>query len=166
MAKTAALITGANKGIGYQTARQLGQRGMTVLLGARDAERGAAAEATLREEGIDAHAVALDVSSDESVAAAARRIDEEFGHLDVLVNNAGIPTSTRRRALPSETDLDDMRAVNETNVFGVARVINALLPLLRRSSPGRIVNVSSEVGSITNVTAPTSPLSTMPSSVQ
>lgn len=166
MTTTVALITGGNKGIGFETARQLGARGMTVLVGARDAGRGAEAEARLREAGVDAHAIALDVTSDESVAAAAARIEKEFGRLDVLVNNAGIATSTGRRATPSETSLDDMKAVYETNVFGVVRVTNAMLPLLRRSSAARIVNVSSEVGSITDVTAPESPLAAMPASAQ
>jgi len=161
-----ALITGANKGIGFETARQLGALGMTVLIGVRDQARGEAAEAALRSEGIDAHAVRLDVTDDASVQEAAKRIEADYGRLDVLVNNAGAPTISRRRALASQTDLDDMRAVYEINVFGVVRVTNAMLALLRQAPAARIVNVSSEVGSISSQTDPSSPLSQMPASAQ
>jgi len=161
-----ALITGANKGIGFETARQLGALGMTVLIGVRDQARGEAAEAALRGEGIDAHAVRLDVTDDASVQEAAKRIEADYGRLDVLVNNAGAPTISRRRALASQTDLDDMRAVYEINVFGVVRVTNAMLALLRQAPAARIVNVSSEVGSISSQTDPSSPLSQMPASAQ
>lgn len=142
-----ALITGANKGIGYEVARQLGARGMTVLVGARDAERGAAAELSLRDLGVDAHHVSLDVSDEASVERAAQRIGAEYGRLDVLVNNAAI-TGGRGSGLPSQTPLPILREVYETNVFGVVAVTNAMLPLLRQAPAGRIVNVSSEVGSI------------------
>jgi NAD(P)-dependent dehydrogenase (short-subunit alcohol dehydrogenase family) len=161
-----ALITGANKGIGLETARQLGALGMTVLIGARDEARGQAAEATLRAEGIDAHVVRLDVTDDASVQEAAKRIEAEYGRLDVLVNNAGAATISRVRNTPSTTDLDDMRAVYEINVFAVVRVINAMLPLLRTSPAARIVNVSSEVGSISSQTDPASPLSQLPANAQ
>jgi NAD(P)-dependent dehydrogenase (short-subunit alcohol dehydrogenase family) len=156
-----ALITGANKGIGLETARQLGARGITVLLGARDEERGIAVERALREDpggGIDARFVRLDVTDAKSAQQAAEWIDSEYGRLDILVNNAGIA----RGNPPSRTDLDAMREVYETNVFGVVMVTNAMLPLLRRSPAGRIVNVSSEVGSITSMTDPSSPLAQMP----
>jgi NAD(P)-dependent dehydrogenase (short-subunit alcohol dehydrogenase family) len=166
MTKKIALITGANKGIGFETARQLGAQGMTVLVGARNDALGKEAVAALRSEGIDADTVQLDVTDDVSVQEAAKRIDAEYGHLDVLVNNAGAPTISRRRAAASQTDLDDMRAVYEINVFGVVRVTNAMLPLLRKSPAARIVNVSSEVGSISSQTDPASPLSQMPASVQ
>jgi NAD(P)-dependent dehydrogenase (short-subunit alcohol dehydrogenase family) len=149
-----ALITGANKGIGFATARQLGERGMTVLVGARDAERGRAAERALRDGGADAHFVPLDVTDEESVAAAAKWIETEYGHLDVLVNNAGIARGDGERALPSDTTLATLRTVFETNVFGAVAVTNALLPLLRRAPAARIVNVSSEVGSIAVMTNP------------
>lgn len=166
MTLTVALITGANKGIGYETARQLGARGFTVLVGARDEERGRAAAASLRDEGVDARFVQLDVTDDESVRSAAAFVEREFGHLDVLVNNAGIPTASGRRAAPSETFLDDMRAVYEVNVFGLVRVTNAMLPLLRKAPAARIVNVSSEVGSIDATSNPGSPLAAMPASAQ
>jgi NAD(P)-dependent dehydrogenase (short-subunit alcohol dehydrogenase family) len=161
-----ALITGANKGIGFETARQLGDRGMTVLVGARDGERGREAAQVLIKDGIDARFVRLDVTDAGSVQAAAEWVDAEFGRLDVLINNAGTATVSRRGFPPSQTSLEDMRAVYEINVFGVITVTNAMLPLLRRAEAARIVNVSSEVGSITSQSDPASPLSQMPPSVQ
>lgn len=161
-----ALITGANKGIGYETARQLGDRGMTVLIGARDAGRGEDAAQRLRATGIDARYVALDVTDEDSVRAAAAWIEENLGRLDVLVNNAGVPSVGGRRAAPSDTTIEDMRAVYDINVFGVVRVTNAMLPLLRRAPAGRIVNVSSEVGSMHATTDPGTPISTTPASAQ
>ncbi|MGQ5264024.1 SDR family oxidoreductase [Micromonospora sp. ZYX-F-536] len=154
MTNMIALITGANKGIGLATARQLGARGMTVLVGARDAERGQAAERELRDGGADARFVPLDVTDAESVAAAAKLVEQDHGRLDVLVNNAGIVLGDGQRALPSDTTVATLRRVFETNVFGVAAVTNAMLPLLRRAPAARIVNVSSEVGSITVMTDP------------
>jgi NAD(P)-dependent dehydrogenase (short-subunit alcohol dehydrogenase family) len=154
---TTALITGANKGIGLATARLLGAKGMTVLVGARDAERGARAVRELRDGGADAHHVPLDVTDEASVRKAAEWIDAEYGHLDVLVNNAGIARFDGA-GRPSETTLDALREVYETNVFGVVTVTNAMLPLLRKASAARIVNVSSEVGSIGSMTDPDSPL--------
>ena len=161
MATTIALITGANKGIGLETARQLGARGVTVLAGARDGARGEQAERTLCDGGADARFVRLDVTDEKSVRQAADWIDKEYGRLDILVNNAGIAPKTRGQ-LPSATDLDEVREAYETNVFGVIMVTNAMLPLLRRAPAARIVNVSSEVGSITSVTDPASPLAQMP----
>ncbi|MET8837929.1 SDR family oxidoreductase [Micromonospora sp. NPDC004540] len=153
MTTTIALVTGANKGIGLATARQLGARGMTVLVGARDAARGQQAERELRAGGADARSVPLDVTDEKSVAAVAELVEREYGHLDVLVNNAGIIRADGS-ALPSETTLSTLREVYETNVFGVVAVTNALLPLLRRAPAARIVNVSSEVGSIAVMTDP------------
>ncbi|MGW9193123.1 SDR family oxidoreductase [Micromonospora chersina] len=153
MTTTIALITGANKGIGLATARQLGARGMIVLVGARDAARGREAADKLRAEGVDARFVPLEVTDAASVAAAAELVEREYGHLDVLVNNAGIIRADGA-GLPSQTTLDTLREVYETNVFGVVAVTNALLPLLRRAPAARIVNVSSEVGSIAVMTDP------------
>jgi NAD(P)-dependent dehydrogenase (short-subunit alcohol dehydrogenase family) len=161
-----ALITGANKGIGFETARQLASGGMTVLVGARDEGRGRQAERDLRDGGADAHFVQLDVTDLKSIQRAAEWIDAEYGRLDVLVNNAGTPSVARRGGPPSQTSLDDMRAVYEINVFGVVAVTNAMLPLLRRAAAARIVNVSSEVGSITSQSDPASPLFQMPASAQ
>jgi NAD(P)-dependent dehydrogenase (short-subunit alcohol dehydrogenase family) len=159
MTTTIALVTGANKGIGLEIARQLGARGGTVLAGARDAARGAEAERELRAGGADARFVRLDVTDAASVQAAAEGIEAEYGRLDILVNNAGIAV---RGGPPSATDLGVMRQIYETNVFGVVTVTNAMLPLLRRAPAARIVNVSSEVGSITAMTDPANPTSQSP----
>lgn len=150
-----ALITGANKGIGFQTARLLGARDMTVLVGARDEGRGLDAQRALRDEGLDATFVQLDVTDEWTIQQAAERIGTEFGRLDVLVNNAGI---ARGDGGPSKTTLETLREVYETNVFGVVATTNALLPPLRRAPAARIVNVSSEVGSVASMTDPSGPL--------
>jgi NAD(P)-dependent dehydrogenase (short-subunit alcohol dehydrogenase family) len=159
---TIALITGANKGIGFETARLLGARGMTVLAGARDEARGAEAEKALRDGGADARFVQLDVTDSKSVTRAAEWVEAEFGRLDILVNNAGIARGDGTGA-PSQTTVETLRTVYETNVFGVVAVTNALLPLLRRAPAARIVNVSSEVGSITSMTDPDGPMAGMAS---
>jgi len=166
MTSKVALITGANKGIGLETARQLGAQGMTVLIGARDEKRGAEAATELREGGADARFVQLDVTDAASIRQAADWIATEYGHLDVLVNNAGSSTVSRQRLPLGETSLEDMRAVYEVNVLGVVAVTNALLPLLRLAPAARIVNVSSEVGSITAQSDPAHPLAQVPASVQ
>ena len=138
---TATLITGATRGLGYETARRLAEEGYTVYLGARDLARGAQAAAT-----IGATAVQLDVTDDASVAAAARRLRDEVGHLDVLVNNAGIAGAQRP---PTEATVDDLRLVLDTNVVGAANVLSAFTPLLDASDSPVVVNVSSAVGSLT-----------------
>jgi NAD(P)-dependent dehydrogenase (short-subunit alcohol dehydrogenase family) len=161
---TIALITGANKGIGLATAQNLAARGVTVLLAARDADRGRAAEKALASSGGDARYVPLDVTDVTSAAEAAAWIRSEYGQLDVLVNNAGIARGDGR-GLPSETTLETLREVFETNVFGVVVVTNVMLPLLRRAPAPRIVNVSSEAGSIASMTDPDSPLWVMGASV-
>ncbi|GDY32097.1 SDR family oxidoreductase [Gandjariella thermophila] len=147
-----ALVTGANKGIGKEIARGLGQLGITVLASARDETRGAAAVAELAGEGLDARFVRLDVTDERSVAEAAELISADFGRLDILVNNAGITNDLVTP--PSETSLGDLRRVYETNVFGVVAVTNAMLPLLRNAPSARIVNVSSGLGSLARHTAP------------
>jgi NAD(P)-dependent dehydrogenase (short-subunit alcohol dehydrogenase family) len=146
-----ALVTGANKGIGYAIAESLGRLGHRVLLGARDEVAGADAAARLVAQGIDASALRLDVTSDASVAAAAAELEDRVGTLDVLVNNAGIsgafdPVTWGQD--PTTIDLDVLRGVVDTNVYGVIRVTNAMLPLLRRSDAPRIVNTSSSMGSL------------------
>jgi NAD(P)-dependent dehydrogenase (short-subunit alcohol dehydrogenase family) len=162
-----ALITGANKGIGRAAAGQLAALGMTVLIGARDPQRGEEAAAALRAAGGDAHAVTLDVTDQVTARAAAKQIEERFGHLDVLINNAGItgsgqvsPDDAHDQA-PSSVDLDMVRAVFETNVFGVIAVTNAMLPLLRRSPASRIVNVSSHAASLTITSDPDGPFAAL-----
>jgi NAD(P)-dependent dehydrogenase (short-subunit alcohol dehydrogenase family) len=146
-----ALVTGANKGLGYEIAAGLGALGHRVVVGARDRARGEAAAKTLRAAGVDAFAVPLDVTSERSVTEAAALIGREGGRLDVLVNNAGISGEMGPGWVqdPTALDLDVVRAVVDTNVYGVIRVTNAMLPLLRRSASPRIVNISSTVGSVT-----------------
>lgn len=151
-----ALITGANQGVGFQVAKELASHGLTVLVGSRNFERG---QAAARQIGKGAVAVQLDVTDPESITAAAARIRGEFGRLDLLVQNAAISNTGRpagqsiedysRSMRPSNVPLDEVRAVWETNVFGVLAVHQAMLPLLRESKDARIVNVSSGVGSLT-----------------
>lgn len=154
--KPVALVTGANQGIGLQIAKDLVAHGFTVLVGSRNFERG---ETAAKEIGMDAHAIQLDVTDPASITAAAQRIRNEFHRLDVLINNAAI-SNTRKTpgmslqeyakiSLPSNVSLDEVRAVWETNVFGVLAVYQAMLPLLREAPQARIVNVSSGVGSLT-----------------
>jgi NAD(P)-dependent dehydrogenase (short-subunit alcohol dehydrogenase family) len=162
-----ALVTGANKGIGRGAAEQLAALGMTVLIGARDPRRGEEAAAALRAAGGDAHAVTLDVTDQATVQEAAKQVEERFGHLDVLINNAGITGSGQvlpedaYDQVPSSVDLDMVRAVFETNVFGVIAVTNAMLPLLRRSPAPRIVNVSSHAASLIITSDPDGALATL-----
>jgi NAD(P)-dependent dehydrogenase (short-subunit alcohol dehydrogenase family) len=159
-----ALVTGANQGVGLQVARELVANGLTVLVGSRNFERG---EAAAKEIGPGAVALQLDVTDGDSIAAAAEHIRNEIGRLDLLVNNAGISKTTTQGSLslqeyaktkyPSNASLDEIRAVWETNVFGVVAVYQAMLPLLRESPDARIVNVSSGVGSLTTNADPAYP---------
>ena len=156
-----ALITGANQGIGLQIAKDLVSHGFTVLVGSRDFERG---EAAAKEVGSDARALQLDVTNRASITAAAERVRNEFGRLDVLVQNAAISNTGKlpgqsieeyaKTTRPSNVSLDEMRAVWDTNVFGVLAVYQAMLPLLRETPGARIVNVSSGVGSLTTTERP------------
>ena len=148
MAKRVALITGANKGIGFEVARQVGKAGCTVLVGARNVELGREAAAKLKAEGVDARFIAIDVVKHETIERAADEIARDFGRLDILVNNAGIAAIGKDGA-PSVTDLDAVRTTIETNFIGALAVTQAMLPLLRKSKAASIVNVSSELGSIT-----------------
>ena len=150
-----ALVTGANKGIGLQIAKDLVAHGLTVLVGSRNLETG---ETAARSIGADAHALQLDVTDQASIAAAAERIRREFGRLDVLVNNAGISHAGRPGTKFENlheinslvtAPLEDVRTVFETNVFGVIAVTQAMLPLLRQAPAGRIVLVASSGGSLT-----------------
>lgn len=148
---TIALVTGANKGLGRETVRRLAGSGWEVFLAARDTVRGTRAVAELAEEGLQARFVQLDVTSDESVAAAADAVKAYAGRLDVLINNAAIGGP---RTHPADTRVDEVREAFETNVFGPIRVIHAFLPLLRASDHPRIVMVSSGMGSIATLTDP------------
>ena len=162
--KQVALITGANQGIGLQIAKDLVSHGFTVLVGSRNFERG---ESAAKEVGPDAHALQLDVTDPASIAAAASHLRSAFGRLDVLVNNAAISNTSRTPGMSiadyaaknraSAISLDEVRAIFETNVFGVLAVTQAMLPLLREAPQGRIVNVSSGVGSLTRTSDPAYP---------
>ncbi len=161
--KRIALVTGANQGVGLQVAKKLAGSGAKVFVGSRDLRRG---EQAVREMGGDAVALQLDVTDQDSIATGAERIKRECGHLDLLVNNAAI-SNTRKGDLSLEqygaisrastASLDEMRAVWETNVFGVLAVYQARLPLLRASAAARVVNVSSGVGSLTWMGDPANP---------
>jgi NAD(P)-dependent dehydrogenase (short-subunit alcohol dehydrogenase family) len=155
-----ALVTGANKGIGFETARQLAQQGFTVWLGARDQARGEAAVKELTDDG-DVRFVSLDVTDADSVTAAAARIGDETGALDVLVNNAGIAVQAGE-GLPSTVQLETIQQTLEVNFYGALRVTQTFLPLVQQAQAGRIVNVSSTMGSITTLLLPGSPLAQFP----
>jgi NAD(P)-dependent dehydrogenase (short-subunit alcohol dehydrogenase family) len=148
-----ALVTGANKGIGFESVRRLAELGMTVLVGARDRRRGEAAVARLRESSSDAHLVLLDLDDEASIASAAVDVGARFGRLDVLVNNAGIGNASD---VPSKQSLAEMRTLFATNVLGAIAVTQAFLPLLERAPAARIVNVSSSLGSLRQAADPTS----------
>jgi NAD(P)-dependent dehydrogenase (short-subunit alcohol dehydrogenase family) len=142
-----ALITGANKGIGFETARQLAAKGVHVLLGSRDRGKGVDAALKLQREGLEVEALQLDVTRAESIAAAAQGVDRKYGVLDILINNAGVMLDDPSKPA-SQQSLALWRSTFDTNLFGVVAVTQAFLPLLRKSDGGRIVNLSSILGSI------------------
>jgi len=153
-----ALITGANKGIGLETGRQLGKLGYTILLGSRDALKGEVAARQLRDDGVDARVLKLDVTRASDIEAAAALIAADFGHLDVLVNNAGVMIEKGwTQNTTSETTLENLRATFDANLFAVFAVTKALLPLLKAAPAARIVNVSSILGSVSLQATPGSP---------
>jgi NAD(P)-dependent dehydrogenase (short-subunit alcohol dehydrogenase family) len=157
MSGKVALITGANKGIGLETGRQLGRQGIHIIIGSRDAARGAAAAQKLQKEGISAESVKLDVTSAEDIAAAVRQVESKHGKLDILVNNAGVFCEDFGKK-PSEQSLEAWRKSFETNLFAVVAVTQAFLPLLKKAPAARIVNVSSQLGSLGWHSDPTSPI--------
>jgi NAD(P)-dependent dehydrogenase (short-subunit alcohol dehydrogenase family) len=146
--KRIALVTGGNKGIGREISRNLCSAGCAVLLGARNEERGRQAVRQLEQGGLgDLHFIEIDVTQQDTITAAAQQIESRYGRLDILVNNAGI--NLLGDGLPGVADLGAVQRVFDTNFFGALRVAQAMLPLLRRSVAGRIVNVSSGLGSLT-----------------
>jgi NAD(P)-dependent dehydrogenase (short-subunit alcohol dehydrogenase family) len=146
------LITGGNKGIGLETARQLGKLGFTILLGSRDEARGQEATATLTAENINAKAITLNITDLDTIQSAVKQIDDQYGALDVLINNAGV--CLERGLPPSQLELTVLRNTYETNVFGSFSVTKALLPLIKKSPAGRIVNLSSGLASLTEYNNP------------
>jgi NAD(P)-dependent dehydrogenase (short-subunit alcohol dehydrogenase family) len=148
-----ALVTGGNRGIGYAVTAGLARTGLTVFLGTREQRNGEDSAASLRSEGLDVRAVQLDVTDPGSIRRAAEHLERSAGCLDVLINNAGI-AGDRDVQIPGDAVLDAIRAVFETNVFGVIAVTEAMIPLLRRSPQGRVVNVSSSVGSLSLMSEP------------
>ena len=149
---TVALVTGANKGIGLETVRQLAAKGMTVFLGSRDAAKGEAAAKTIAG---DVRAIQLDVTDAASIAAAVATVEAAFGKLDILVNNAGLGTFNK----PTTTeDLAHWRWTFETNLFGLVETTQAFLPLIKKSDAGRIVQLTSILGSLTHASTPGSPI--------
>jgi NAD(P)-dependent dehydrogenase (short-subunit alcohol dehydrogenase family) len=154
--KKIALVTGANKGIGLETVRQLAAKGVTVLLGARDERRGAEAAAKLKGEGLDVQFLQLDVNDAASQDNAAKFIADKFGKLDILINNAGVAKDFGVSA--SQGTLEQWHETFETNVFNLVSLTQKLLPLVKKSEAGRIVNLTSILGSLTLNTDPNSPI--------
>ena len=160
--KKIALVTGANRGIGFETARQLGQQGVTVLVAARTLKAAEETAAKLKAEGLDIFPVQLDVTKPADRVAAAKYVADKFGKLDILINNAGVGAQGDMFALTvSETTEDELQTVFGTNVFSVVAVTRAFLPLLRKSEAGRIVNLSSILGSLTLHADPNSPIASV-----
>lgn len=143
-----ALITGANKGLGLETAKQLGKAGATVLIGARDLAKGEQAAEVLRGMGVEAKAIKLDVVNAADIRAAADTIARDYGHLDILINNAGVMVEPMKGNTTTSVAESTIRQTFETNFFAVVNVTNAMLPLLKKSPAARIVNLSSILGSL------------------
>ena len=159
--KRIALITGANKGLGLETARQLGNEGLTVLMASRNKERGTAAAQQLQAEGLDASFVQLEVTNEAEVDALASHIDSTYGKLDVLVNNAGIMHSGEATGENTSASVEEnvLRETFDVNFFSLVRLTQKMLPVLKKSEAARIVNVSSILGSSTVQSDESSPWS-------
>jgi NAD(P)-dependent dehydrogenase (short-subunit alcohol dehydrogenase family) len=150
-----ALVTGANKGIGFEIARQLARRGIMALMGARDAARGEAAVERLKQEGLPAWPLVIDVTDPAGIAAASARVDSTFGRLDILVNNAGILVDFGVSI--ADLSAEALQRTLSTNTIGPLLVCQAFLPLMKRNGYGRIVNIASTLGSLTEMADPASP---------
>ena len=153
--KPIALVTGGNKGIGFEIAKQLAQAGVIVLLGARNSERGSEAVAELAGQGLDVKFIQIDLTDLDSITAAAAAIGSDYGRLDILINNAGIVDAAD--GPPTKASLDSVRRIFDTNFFGGLAVSQAMTPLLRKASAGQIVILSSSLGSIAMNGDPSSP---------
>jgi NAD(P)-dependent dehydrogenase (short-subunit alcohol dehydrogenase family) len=160
--KKVGLVTGANKGIGYEVVRQLANSGCTVLLGARNHALGEEAAAGLSAEDLDVRCIPIDLDDSAAIAAAARRIDADFGRLDILINNAGI--AAQGDGPPSASSLEAIERDLRVNFIGTVAVTQAMLPLLRKAPSARIVNVSSGLGSLTKTGDPAFQFVAYPSS--
>jgi NAD(P)-dependent dehydrogenase (short-subunit alcohol dehydrogenase family) len=156
--KKVALITGANRGIGLETAKQLGETGVTIVAGARSAQAAEETAAKLKAQGIDAYGIQLDTTSAADRAAAAKYLEEKFGKLDILINNAGVGASTGFTNVTSQVTDEELYRVFNTNLFAIVALTRELLPLLKKSDAGRIVNLSSILGSLTLHADPSSPI--------
>jgi NAD(P)-dependent dehydrogenase (short-subunit alcohol dehydrogenase family) len=144
--KKVVLVTGGNKGIGYEICRQLGLYGMKVILTARDEQRGREAAGKLKSEGFDVTFVQLDVLDEKSIAKAAVYVQQNIGSLDILINNAGIHLKPDSSGL--DPDIDEIRKTMDTNVYGPLRVCHAFVPIMRKSKDGQIINVTSRKGAL------------------
>ncbi len=160
MSKKVALVTGTNKGIGYETALQLGKEGITVIATSRNKEKGLAAVAQLKAAGVEAEYLKLDVDNDADIQSAYEFINRQFGKLDILVNNAGIQIESKEFSGNNAASIDDAVLLQtfQTNFFKVVKLTNTLLPLIRKSEAGRIVNLSSILGSLLLHSTPGSPI--------
>lgn len=154
--KTIALVTGANRGLGFETSRSLAHKGFTVLMGARSAEKGEAAAAKLQEEGLDAHFVLLDVTNRQTHETVAVYIEKHFGKLDALINNAAVLIDIGQQ--PSQIDEEITRRTFEVNFFGPFFLTQRMIPLLKKSEHGCIVNLSTQVAQLEQIADPDSPL--------
>jgi NAD(P)-dependent dehydrogenase (short-subunit alcohol dehydrogenase family) len=152
MAKQIALVTGANRGLGFETSRQLAQQGIHVILSSRDVVKGEAAVEKLKAEGLTVSYHLLDVADSESIKRLAQFIQEQFGHLEILVNNAGIFIDTQDAAESIfQANLETLQRTYETNVYGPLQLCQALIPLMQKQGYGRVVNVSSGMGQLSDM---------------
>jgi len=158
---TITLITGADRGMGFELAKELGQHGQHVLVGARNQERGNAAVDALRKQKINADLILIDVTDEATITAAQQTIASEFGHLDILINNAGLTLDNWEK--PFTLALDKIRGDFDVNFFGLVSVTQHMLPLLRQATSAKILNISSAVGSLTIASDPTSSVYQHPS---
>jgi NAD(P)-dependent dehydrogenase (short-subunit alcohol dehydrogenase family) len=152
-----ALVTGANKGIGLETSRQLAQQGVHVIMAARDSGKGGAAAEKLKSQGLDVESVELDVSVASSIAAAVKQVATKHGHLDILINNAGLDAGIAGKGA-SEQTMEAWHKTFDTNFFGLVAVTQAFMPLLKKAPAGRIVNISSILGSLALHADPKAPI--------